>query len=109
MPVDRFGVLLGVFVSDISSSTRFTAALGNNGRVYMFGFNANGYLGGMNCSLFNIVDNTLITRASPSAVYTGGVLNGKYVISVACSTDGTLAVTSDGGVSNNHHINSIGL
>jgi hypothetical protein len=59
--------------------------------------------------LFNIVDNTLINRASPSAVYTGGVLNGKYVISVACSTDGTLAVTSDGSVSNNHHINSIGL
>jgi len=61
---------------------RFTAAIKTDGTLWTWGFNTSGQLG----------DNTIINRSTPVTTFAGGT-NWKQV---ACGTDHTLAIKTDG-------------
>jgi alpha-tubulin suppressor-like RCC1 family protein len=99
-PIDisSFGALAGKIIAKIAaggvtsdySGAHYSqsAAIDSNGRLYVWGYNANGQVG----------DNTTVQRNVPTAVYADGALNGKTLKDVDVSGLHTIALDSNGQV-----------
>jgi alpha-tubulin suppressor-like RCC1 family protein len=79
------GVLSGKTVSAIAIAQGHACALASDNQAYCWGNDASGQLG----------NNSTATSLVPVAVYTGGVLSGKTVVSIANGADHTCALASD--------------
>ena len=86
--VDMTGALSGKTITAIAASYYASYALTSDGKVYSWGYNANGSLGNGN---FN-------SSSVPVAVSTSGVLNGKAVTAITASLYSGYALADDGKV-----------
>ena len=86
--VNVSGALAGKTVIMLAAGDSHSMALTSDGRVFTWGYNADGELG--NYSTLN--------SSAPVAVYTSGVLSGKAVIGITAGSTHSLAMTSDGKV-----------
>lgn len=83
--VDTSGVLNGKTIQTITAGDVYTCVIASDQQVYCWGANSGGQLG----------DGSNSGRNRPVAVYTGGVLKGKTIKSVAVGVSHTCAVASD--------------
>jgi alpha-tubulin suppressor-like RCC1 family protein len=86
--VDMTGALSGKTITAVAASYFASYALDSDGKVYSWGYNANGSLGNGN---FN-------SSYVPVAVSTSGVLNGKTVTAITASLYSGYALANDGKV-----------
>ena len=86
--VDTSGVLAGKTIVAISAGSAYSLALDSDGKVYAWGNGGDGQLG----------YGDVMHQASPVAVDTSGVLNGKTVKVIAAGGGHSLAIDSDGKV-----------
>jgi alpha-tubulin suppressor-like RCC1 family protein len=84
--VNVTGVLTGKTVTKITNSGSTSFAITSDGQLYSWGYNAVGQLG----------DGTKTNQLYPVAVNMTGVLAGKTISKVFCSTLSTFVLTSDG-------------
>ena len=84
--VDQSGVLAGRTVAAIAAGEQHSLALCTDGTLATWGVNDDGQLG----------DGTLISRASPVAVTTSGILSGKAVMRIAAGSWRSFALCADG-------------
>lgn len=86
--VSTSGALSGRTISAIAAGGAHSLALGSDGRMFAWGSNSAGQLG----------NRSTTTSSSPVEVFSGGVLAGKTVITIAAGNSHNLALTSDGRV-----------
>lgn len=99
--IDTGGTLLGKPLAAISSGSNFTLMLAADGTLASSGGNQYGTLG----------DRSFTGSALPVAVWTGGALRGKRVVSVSAGLNHSLALCSDGTVAawGSNHNGELGI
>lgn len=84
--VDTSGVLSGKTILDISAGNNTACVIASDNQAYCWGDDVNGQIGDGGSS---------VTRQSPVAVDTSGVLSGKTLLSISVGFGHTCAVASD--------------
>ncbi len=86
--VDTSGVLAGKTITAIAAGENHSLVLDSEGKVYAWGYNANGQSG----------NNSTTQSLIPVAVDTSGVLAGKTITAIAAANTFSLALSSEGKV-----------